>query len=834
MAFLSKLFKSKKTQDDKASTKSVAKEAAKPNVVLARSPKDIPDSELLSFLLNDNDLSRSQEALARIHQPADLVSVAAQHGLAQIRFHAAEQITDPELLQQLLGLSKGKDKNVYRLCKERLASVKQAQQEQQQQQERIEYLLGQAKYLVKLGYQAEFTGKLNLLKQEWQELQNQAKAEVANELNQAISQAEAIAQQHAEEEAQRIALEAAQQEAQQHQQELVEQAAQLLEQAPNSQADELKTAITLIERAWHDAFQTLRPNAELGKAFEQHLNALNSIQTTLALHNDIANELETWQGDEQANESALHQGEAWLKRINWPQQSDKPSWLNALEAKVKALKAQAQELKQHSKQLVQQLQQQLQEMEKALKEGSAKDAGKISHGIHQALQKNRDLKAGEVRSQLRALDARLHELRDWAGFAITPKKEALIDSMQNLINAELAPDLLADKIQALQTQWKELGGGHDQELWQRFHQAADRAYEPCKAYFAELANQREAFVQQRQQLTQELASYESNMDWAQADWKLVQKTLDTARDAFKQLGPVDRGAHKTTQDAFNQVCDRIFAHLKDEYDRNLQLKTELVSKAEALAASDDLKGIVDKVKQQLESWKQVGITPRALDQKLWQQFRKACDQVFAHLNEQREQRHNEINETVAQAEALVEAALAKFNAAAEDAKAALSQARQHISSVSLPKPVHQRLSKLLQEANDEQKHQANQKEMAGLIARLTHLQGDDQDWQAACELPLPTGYTQERFNQARQLETASADNATDLCILLEIIAEISSQQDQERRMELQVQRLAEGLGKGLSSGEEIKALIERWLSVKPSAEQSSRFIRALEHSAQAL
>src|SRR5690606_2407299 len=175
-------------------------------------------------------------------------------------------------------------------------------------------------------------------------------------------------------------------------------------------------------------------------------------------------------------------------------------------------------------------------------------------------------------------------------------------------------------------------------------------FEPSRAWFTEEAEQRQRFVQLRQQLIHELDHYEQALDWASADWKTAQKTLDTARVAVRTYGAVERPRHKPTQDKFNAVRDRIHGDLKQEYDRNLAAKQALLQQAEQLASSDDLRGAADQVKQLQAQWKAVGVTPRQPDQKLWQQFRKQCDAVFARMDEQREARKAELNEVVAQAE----------------------------------------------------------------------------------------------------------------------------------------------------------------------------------------
>ena len=165
--------------------------------------------------------------------------------------------------------------------------------------------------------------------------------------------------------------------------------------------------------------------------------------------------------------------------------------------------------KQDSK--IKQLQTQLTELEQALAQGHSKEATKLNRLISQALKQISPNKAAALQQQFRNLQAQLHELRDWAGFATTPKKESLLKSMEELIGADIVPDVLAEKIQTLQEEWKELsvaGAGDDRELWQSFNAAAEKAFEPCKAYFAEQAKLRDSYTELRHKLINELSTYE--------------------------------------------------------------------------------------------------------------------------------------------------------------------------------------------------------------------------------------------------------------------------------------------------------------------------------------
>src|SRR5690554_7481159 len=84
-----------------------------------------------------------------------------QHSVAAVRNAAAEKINNSALLQKLQTHSKGKDKTLFRFCKNRLAELRAINQVEKERQERIEYLLSQVRYLTRIGYQPEFSGKLD-------------------------------------------------------------------------------------------------------------------------------------------------------------------------------------------------------------------------------------------------------------------------------------------------------------------------------------------------------------------------------------------------------------------------------------------------------------------------------------------------------------------------------------------------------------------------------------------------------------------------------------------------------------------------------------------------
>src|SRR5579872_1312199 len=121
----------------------------------------------------------------------------------------------------------------------------------------------------------------------------------------------------------------------------------------------------------------------------------------------------------------------------------------------------------------------------ALREGSTGRAAGLRRAIEEKLPTAPALPS-YLTSQLQDLDARLADLKDWKSFSVVPKRMELIEEMESLIGATLEPVALADRIKTLQEDWKTLSkgaGDNPQVEWQRFHEAAQQAYQPCREYF---------------------------------------------------------------------------------------------------------------------------------------------------------------------------------------------------------------------------------------------------------------------------------------------------------------------------------------------------------------
>ncbi|WP_419813468.1 DUF349 domain-containing protein [Bacterioplanoides sp.] len=812
-----------------------------------------------------NDQQQRLEAVSRITDQNERLQLAMNNPVAKVRLAAAEGINDSDKLQQLMAYAQGKDKAVYRLCKDRLNASKAERDAQQALQTRIQTLLANAEQLNRLGYNPEFNGRYQVISKEWQTLSEQASSELQTAMQQQLDQAQATLTQHAEEEARQAQQQQAAQQAQSQQAGLLQTLETLLADTLATRPDaegiqQLHQQIETLEANWRDANQAHKASAEENRQFENQLQQLFAIQTALSHFAEKQDELNEWLAKPLATDlrgltNTQKQAQQWQKQLHWPLKAQdnvqQPGWVSQIQEKLDQANAALDEMAKQQKSRLQTIDEQLAKLEQALAEGHAKDASKLNQQVQQNLRQVDNKVSQDQQRKAKSLNAQLNEMRDWQGYAITPKKEALCTAMEALVDADISADVLADKIHELQEEWKTLGSAQpDRDLWQRFQAAGDKAFEPCREYFAQLAEKRQQFVAARQALTAELISYEQQLDWQSADWKVVQKTLDAAREAFRSYSPVDRAAHKDTQKAFQDACDAIYAHLKQEYDRNLAAKAELVTQAEALVEQEDLSAAIDRVKSLQQEWKNIGVTPRNPDQKLWKQFRTACDGVFSRLDSEKAQRKAQINDAVTQAESLVAQAQALADntytdaAAVNEAQNQLAELRQQFSAIELPRSAHQRLVKQLQGIDNalqsQQQTIKQAKERArwnGLIDRLQAIATQDNDaFAAAAE--LPAGYNATLFEQALKGELTQPDNTNNndaqaIVISLEVLADIESPEaDKGRRMELQVQKLAQGLGQGLGKDAERQQLVEQWLEVVNTADAAlnTRFIEALKAS----
>jgi hypothetical protein len=112
-------------------------------------------------------------------------------------------------------------------------------------------------------------------------------------------------------------------------------------------------------------------------------------------------------------------------------------------------------------------------------------------------------------------------------------------------------------------------------------------------------------------------------------------TIKSIQEEWKTIGPVPTSQNKNLWASFNALMDRfydnrsIYFELKElDRKKNLESKTELCEKAEALKEVKELKDAIRMLNELHEEFKHIGPVPREDQENLWQRFKAASDAVY--------------------------------------------------------------------------------------------------------------------------------------------------------------------------------------------------------------
>ena len=839
--------------------------------------------------------------LARIEDSAALLKIAMQARNAQIRQAAAELIETETELNLLFAHAKNKDKTVYQIAKTKLAKLRALEQEHQVTQEKIEKLLNDLENLSQTEALQHFEVRLEHNLKQWPALNallTDAQTTRFTELSERCTsklkslQVAPIEETAADPEANKK--QAQDQETEQQSENEGELQSTIdtlyetlhrfkIKPAKTLEIASLDALIKTQENRWIEASREQDVSKSNQRAYQEgmsqlrhYFKALCAFQehteqiTTLTQH--LSEALSAKQVAEHAPVGELLQSRKTLgqvlNKLDWPKDFIKPDSLLAAEQVLTDSSTLKQQQAEQLKQSEQKIEQLIQSLDLALDEKNIKLATKKLKELQAQVKSLAKHQSNKFQAALSLRINQLNDLRDWQGFASAPKQEELCEAMERLAEMHIDPNDKADKIKAMQQQWKVLGGTGDKALWERFKTAADKAFEPCALFFAEQQQLKESNLKKREMLVEQLKSYLDNIDWqavssqaAQAswthsDWKTADKINRQARQEWKEAFPIDFRAGKAIQQEFNQLIEAFDHHLEAEKTFNQGRKQAIVDQAKALldqqeTNEQDINQAIQQVKNLQEAWQKVGITQHKADRKLWTEYRAACDAIFARREQMRQAQRSEMDQAIADAEQTcsdIEASITSLHSLSEAEVHSLSSAHQKSLQAlpKLPNSIHEKLSKRIEQVlntlkqeltkrEQQQRHATWQEvarkasllrqlfsEVSAKQAPLDELKQDELDkaFQSQQTLPasmqteLDTHWQQVKTLQFADIELLDEEQARILCITCEIAAGIDSpEEDKALRMQLQVSRLSEGLSSGsenMSRISQLETTLERW------------------------
>lgn len=218
------------------------------------------------------------------------------------------------------------------------------------------------------------------------------------------------------------------------------------------------------------------------------------------------------------------------------------------------------------------------------------------------------------------------------------RKLEIIEKLKELAaDAELI-DKNYDTFKALQTEWKELGAIPAErvtETWKSFQHAVEQGYDLLRMNH----EMREYDFKKNLEIKTRLCEAAEQLT-----------TSDNVIDAFHQLqqlhaeyretGPVAKelrdevwSRFKTASTTINKRHQDFFIAQKQQEEENLQRKTEICERVEAidlapLRTMNDWETVAQQIIAMQAEWKTIGYAPRKANQQIFERFRTACDRFF--------------------------------------------------------------------------------------------------------------------------------------------------------------------------------------------------------------
>ena len=220
-----------------------------------------------------------------------------------------------------------------------------------------------------------------------------------------------------------------------------------------------------------------------------------------------------------------------------------------------------------------------------------------------------------------------------------------LEQKQNIIAR--AKDLLAEtdimkafrELQLLHRVWKEEIGPVDRDqreaVWNEFSDITKLMHEKREGYFGKAKEREQENLVKKNEIVEQIKAVANEKITNHNGWQAQIKKIEALRENFFKGGKIPQedteacwNNFKAAVRNFNENKNAFYKDIKHEQQENLNKKMELVAKAVALKDSEDFKTTTPIMKKIQDDWKKVGHVPRKHSDKIWKEFKDACNHYF--------------------------------------------------------------------------------------------------------------------------------------------------------------------------------------------------------------
>ncbi|MBU2526502.1 MAG: DUF349 domain-containing protein [Bacteroidetes bacterium] len=243
------------------------------------------------------------------------------------------------------------------------------------------------------------------------------------------------------------------------------------------------------------------------------------------------------------------------------------------------------------------------------------------------------------------------------------EKLKILERAETLKSESDIPKMFRE-LQLLHKIWKEdlgpVAKEHREEIWDRFSAITKDLHQKRQDFIKNQDAIYQANLEVKNQLISSLETLSEPTD-KHSEWQRRIAEVEKLRASFFKAGRVPQASNEITWKRFKKAL-RNFNHNKNEFYKNLKKdqqdnlnkKMALLEKAKSFKDSEDWDTVTPMMKQIQAEWKEIGHVPRKFSDKIWHDFKEACNHYFNRLHANKNKGSQKDQEVIGQKKQLIE------------------------------------------------------------------------------------------------------------------------------------------------------------------------------------
>jgi len=224
------------------------------------------------------------------------------------------------------------------------------------------------------------------------------------------------------------------------------------------------------------------------------------------------------------------------------------------------------------------------------------------------------------------------------------KRQHIIERAKQLEHEPVIQKAL-NELQYLHKLWKEeaepVAEEFREKTWEEFKEISNKIHERKSELSAAIETEQNENLEKKNQIIAEIKKLsEPGENPNHSYWQNAIRRVEELRSEFLKTGSVPRklsnqnwNEFKTILRGFNTTKNTYYKSLKGSQQANLEEKLKLIQTAKDNQNNEEWDIAVPLFKKLQEDWKKIGHVPKSMTNKIWDEFRDACNAFFNNYRE---------------------------------------------------------------------------------------------------------------------------------------------------------------------------------------------------------